>query len=41
MMFLELYGKSMYSLATVMKHHALHTEKEKLQWALTLEMDYR
>lgn len=33
MRFLELYGKSMHSLASVMKPHPLNTEKEAVQWA--------
>lgn len=41
MRFLELYGKSMHSLASIMKHHPLNTEKNKVQWALMLEIDYR
>lgn len=41
MRFLELHGKSMRSLASIMKHHPFHMEKDKVQWALMLEIDYR
>lgn len=41
MKFLELYGKSMHSLASVMKHHPLRMEKDEVQWGPTLEIDHR
>lgn len=41
MKFLELYGKSMLSFASVMKHHPLTMEKDKIQWGPTLETDHR
>jgi len=39
MRFLELYGKSMHSVASITKHHPLKTEKDKVQWALMLEIN--
>lgn len=41
MKFLELYGKSMHSLASVMKHPPLSMEKDEVQWGPTLEIDHR
>lgn len=31
----------MHSLASVMKHHPLGMEKDKVQWGPILEMDHR
>lgn len=41
MKFLELRGKSMRSLASIMKYHPLNMEKNEVQWGPTLEIDHR